>query len=61
MLERIEANEGIKGVESCCRAMFQYWLQGNGVTPVSWDTLLKILKNTRFSRLATQLETEIFK
>ena len=61
MLERIEANEGSKGVESCCRAMFQYWLQGNGVTPVSWDTLLKILKNTRFSRLATQLETEIFK
>ena len=61
MLERIEANEGIKGVESCCRAMFQYWLKGNGMMPVSWDTLLKILKNTRFSRLATQLETEIFK
>ena len=61
MLERIEANEGSRGVESCCRSMFQHWLKGNGVAPVSWDTLLRILKNTCFSRLATQLETEIFR
>ena len=29
--------------ESCCRAVFQHWIQGNGVTPCSWRTLIGLL------------------
>ena len=28
---------------ACCRAMFQYWLSGNGLTPCSWRTLIDLL------------------
>ena len=55
-LEQIKADEGARGVESCTRAMFRYWLEGNGVQPATWTTLLKVLRNTRFTALAAQLE-----
>ena len=29
--------------EACCRAVFQHWIQGNGVTPCSWRTLIGLL------------------
>ena len=31
--------------EACCRAMFQHWLNGNGVTPCSWRTLIELLED----------------
>ena len=31
--------------EDCCRAMFQHWLNGNGLTPCSWRTLIKLLND----------------
>ena len=38
-LKQIEADNDHEGVESCCRTMFQYWLEGNGVQPISGNTL----------------------
>ena len=54
-LNQIEANKGGEGVESCCRAMFQYWLEGNGVQPVSLDTLIEILEDCNLKNLADQI------
>ena len=31
--------------EDCCRAMFQHWLNGNGLSPYSWRTLIKLLND----------------
>ena len=41
--------------EECCRSMFQYWLDGNGV-PATWSTLIDILKNCRLSVLAAEVK-----
>ena len=56
-LKRIQADEG--GVESCCRCMFQHWLEGNGVQPVSWATLLEILEDCHFITLAAQVKNTL--
>ena len=55
-LEEIQANKGGEGVGACCRAMFQFWLEGNGVKPVSWATLLTVLRDSNFPTLADQVE-----
>ena len=54
-LQQIEADRSHEGVESCCLTMFQHWLEGNGVQPVSWDTLLEILEDCYFQDLAKQI------
>ena len=54
-LNQIEADRGREGVESCCRVVFQHWLEGNGVEPATWATLLQILKGCQFRNLATQV------
>jgi hypothetical protein len=58
-LRQIQADEGGKGVKSCCRAMFQYWLEGNGRKPVSWDTLLEILEDCNYGALAAQIKSTL--
>ena len=58
-LKQIEADNYREGVESCCQAMFQYWLEGNGVQPISWNTLIRILRNSSFNTLAIQLHTAL--
>ena len=58
-LQRIQADEGQRGVESCCRSMFQHWLQGNGVRPASWATLLEILEDSRFVSLAADVRRHL--
>ena len=52
-LAQIEADH--TGVDSCCRAMFQHWLEGNGVQPASWTTLIQILEECHFRSLAAQV------
>ena len=58
-LQRIQADEGQGGVKSCCRSMFQHWLQGNGVRPASWTTLLKILEDSLFVSLAADVRRHL--
>ena len=41
--------------EECCRAMFQYWLTGNGVKR-SWSTLIELLKDCDEDLLAKDIE-----
>ena len=38
--------------EACCRAMFQHWLEGNGVKPCSWHTLTELLEECDQQALA---------
>ena len=56
-LSRISADEGRAGVESCCQAMLQLWLQGSGVQPVSWATLLQVLEDCECGTLAAEVRT----
>ena len=58
-LQQIQADEGQRGVESCCRSMFQHWLQGNGVRPASWPTLLEILEDSQFVSLAADVRRHL--
>ena len=58
-IQRIEADEGQKGVEACCQCMFQYWLKGNGVQPAVWDTLLRILEDCHCNNLTLQVKTAL--
>ena len=41
--------------EECCRAMFQYWLAGNGVK-CSWSSLIELLKDCDEEVLAKDIE-----
>ena len=41
--------------ESCCRTMFQHWLEGNGRQPASWTSLLEVLRDSEFISLAAIL------
>ena len=54
-LSRLQANNN--DVDSCCRYMFHYWLQGNGIQPATWATLVKILEDCNFNELAAQITT----
>ena len=52
-LQQIQADE--HDVEQRCQAMFQHWLEGNGVEPVSWNTLIEILEDCKFGALANNV------
>ena len=58
-LQQIQADNGHEGVESCCRVMFQHWLEGNGVQPVTWATLLEILEDCFFTKLAERIKASL--
>ena len=44
-----------KDPSSCCQAMFQYWLKGNGVEQ-TWGQLIEILKDCKLGTLAGDVE-----
>ena len=44
-----------KDPSSCCQAMFQHWLKGNGVEQ-TWGTLIDILKDCKLRMLAESVE-----
>ena len=44
-----------KDPSSCCQAMFQHWLKGNGVEQ-TWGTLIDILKDCKLGTLAESVE-----
>ena len=41
---------------ACCEAMFQHWLNGNGVKPATWKTLIDILEDCDYIALKEQVE-----
>ena len=41
--------------QSCCRAVLQYWLIGNGVKPCSWRKLLEIIEDADQESLAEEI------
>ena len=45
--------------EACCRAMFQHWLNGNGVGPCSWRTLIGLLDDLDKEVLAQEIEAAV--
>ena len=45
--------------KACCRAMFQHWLNGNGVTPCSWRTLIRLLNDLDEEVLAQEIEDAV--
>jgi len=44
---------------ACCEAMFQHWLNGNGVKPITWNKLIDILKDCEHVVLAQQVERAV--
>ena len=47
-----EIDASNEDVQSRCRNMFECWLEGAGVKPVSWATLLEALQDSGFYVLA---------
>ena len=45
--------------EDCCRAMFQHWLNGNGVTPCSWGMLIDLLDDLDQEVLAQEIQSAL--
>ena len=45
--------------ESCCQAMFQCWLNGNGRGPHTWRTLIELIKDCDMEVLADEVENFI--
>jgi hypothetical protein len=45
--------------EACCRAMFQHWLNGNGLTPCSWRTLIDLLDDLDEVVLAQDIQSAL--
>ena len=45
--------------EACCRAMFQHWLSGNGLTPCSWRTLIDLLDDLDEVVLAQDIQSAL--
>ena len=43
-------------VEDCCDVVIDQWLRGYHRLPITWATLIKVLKETDFNVLAYDLE-----
>ena len=42
--------------KTCCQAMFQHWMNGNGVKPCSWRTLIELLQDCDQQALAEEIQ-----
>ena len=45
--------------EECCCAMFQHWLNGNGVRPCSWGTLIELLEDCDQQVLVEEIQSAL--
>ena len=45
--------------KDCCRAVFQHWLNGNGVRPCSWGTLIDLLDDIDQVVLAQEIQSAL--
>ena len=44
------------GIEMMTLKIFQKWLEGEGRTPVSWNTLVQVLYNVQLNQLAGEVQ-----
>ena len=42
--------------ERICRKILQEWLEGKGLEPVTWETLVQTLRNTKLFTLADSVK-----
>ena len=42
--------------KACCQAMFQHWVNGNGMRPCSWRTLIELLEDCDQQELAQEIQ-----
>ena len=45
--------------KECCRAMFQHWLNGNGVRPCTWGTLIELLEDCDQEALMEDIQSAL--
>ena len=45
--------------KECCCAMFQHWLNGNGVRPCSWHKLIELIDDIDQEVLAQEIQTAL--
>ena len=45
--------------KDCCRAIFQHWLDGNGVRPCSWGTLIQLLDDCDQDALVQEIQSAL--
>ena len=43
--------------KGCCQAVFQHWVNGNGVRPCSWHKLIKLIKDCDQKVLAEEIQS----
>ena len=43
--------------ERICRKILQEWLEGKGLEPVTWETLIQTLRDSKLSSLADHIQT----
>ena len=60
-LDLIETKHAHKShcVVACCQDMFTHWLEGNGVQPVTWQTLIELLDHCNKLFLVEQIENAL--
>ena len=45
--------------EDACRTMFIEWLEGKGRTPITWETVIKVLEEVELAEVAEDLKNII--
>ena len=45
--------------KECCRAVFQHWVNGNGVRPCSWRKLIEVIDDCDQETLAKEIQTAL--
>ena len=53
-IERIEKDKPHQSLDAC-RTMFIEWLEGKGRTPITWETVIKVLEEAELAELASDL------
>ena len=50
------ATKGRDDPETCCESVFQHWLEGNGVQPATWGTLIRLLEDCQCNVIAQEVK-----
>ena len=59
IVEALE-KEHLKNAENINIAILRQWLQGKGMKPVTWTTLVAVLRQIGMNELADTIESELY-